>query len=178
MTGPVVGTDGAIGSIQTPNMNLFLASVIGVTGFGVGSSFGLVSDPVLDKVPPESTLLRLRGSVNMPKNVAAAPAGVENENFAVGIGVMEIGAALLGAFPNPASPEGGAWDGWMWYRSQQQGNLDANSGIVDIKSMRKVQSGSSIIFVGGTFAARSDDQASGTTEANIQINLRALILLP
>ena len=176
VTGPAVNTGGGFtGQNQTPNINLFIAANSGGAQTE-GNSIGLFSDPILDRVPAESTILRLRGSVNVPKNEVGA---IEVDNFAVGIGVMEAGAAALGAFPNPATPEGGAWDGWMFYRSAQAGSLDANATIFDVKAMRKVQSGSAIIIVVGRFSATADGSllSAGTSDA-VQINLRGLILLP
>jgi len=176
VTGPP--TDGVlVGSSQTPNLQFNIVTQVPATN-PVGASIGFISDPVLDKVPPESTILRLRGSVNLPKNQFT---GVEVQTFAIGIGVMESTAAALGAFPNPATPEGGAWDGWMFYRSQQQGALDSNAGIVDVKSMRKVQSGQSIIIVFGEAIATTDDTIPpfiGGAQSKAEMNLRALILLP
>jgi len=167
--------DGSLGPTLNPNINIFVPSATS-GGLFVGSSAGLFSDPVLDKVPAESTILRIRGSVNLPKNtVGLGAAGAEN--FAIGIGVMEATAASLGAFPNPATPEGGAWDGWMFYRSQQATSLDANAAIIDVKAMRKVQSGEAIIIAVGAFQTVVSG-SSLTTEFNAQINLRALILLP
>jgi len=177
ITGPTTGNDGssAVPDIQTPNLVFFVPGVVGVADQGVGSSVGLVSDPVADKVPAESTILRIRGSLELPKNEST---NVTISNYAMGIGVMEAGAAQLGAFPNPATPDGGAWDGWMFFRSQQQGALDANAGIIDIKSMRKVPSGSAIIIVVGTFVSTTNGSAPGTAEFVALANLRALILLP
>jgi len=176
VTGPTVSADGSnISLTQNPNLVLPLAAGAPVSDT-FADSIGVFSDPDLDKIPAESTLLRLRGSVNLPKNNSGAN---EVTNIAIGIGVMESGAAALGAFPNPATPEGGAWDGWMFYRSQQQGNLDANSGVVDIKSMRKVQSGSSVIIVFGRYISSADGSVvSAPSATSAQINLRALILLP
>jgi len=124
---------------------------------------------------PECTILRLRGSINLPKN-EAGPTTIQN--FALGIAVMELGAAKLGAFPNPATPEGGDWDGWMFYRSQQTAALDSNASIVDVKAMRKLQSGNSFIIVAGSFFSRTDGAAPSSGAFDVQINLRALILLP
>ena len=179
VTGPTTGSDGVSANpdIQTPNINMFILEdlVGGVVDQGLGHSIGLISDPVLDKVPAESTILRIRGSMNLPKNIVLVNVVT---NLVIGIGVMETGAAQLGAFPNPATPEGGAWDGWMFYRSQQAGSLDANATVFDVKSMRKVESGSSIIIVFGQFVSRSDNVAPQTLDQLAQVNLRALILLP
>jgi len=93
VTGPSVDTLGgiAVPDVQTPNMNLFVpVGTNAVAGFSSNSS-GLFSDPTLDKIPAESTILRLRGSVNLPKNTVGA--GAIN-NFAIGIGVMESRAAV------------------------------------------------------------------------------------
>jgi len=177
VTGPAIADSGSSGiGEQTPNMNLPLPAAT-ATGPSFSDSVGLVSDPILDKIPAESTILRMRGSVNLPKNSIVDTDDVYS--FAIGIGVMEAGAAALGAFPNPATPEGGAWDGWMFFRSQQQGAADANAGIVDIKSMRKVQSGSAMILVFGRFIASDDGSIPANILAEVaSINLRALILLP
>jgi len=175
VSGPAVGTDDVIGSDLTPNMNISVpAGPAASVGFPSASSAGLFSDPFSDKIPEESTILRLRGSLNLPKNDVITQG---TNNYAIGIGVMEAGAAALGAFPNPATVDGGAWDGWMFYRSQQAGSLDANAAIIDVKSMRKVQSGMAIIIVvGGVHTVTSS--TSGLIAFQAQINLRALILLP
>ncbi len=177
----VTGPSGTFipGGVQTPNMALDLSTV--PTSDAFGQSVGLVSDPTLDKVPAESTILRIRGSVNIPKNsqeTAGSPQ--DNINFAIGIGVMEATAANLGAFPNPATPDGAAWDGWMFFRSVQQTALDSNAGIVDVKSMRKVQSGQAIIIVFGSFVTTDDGStpAAVAGQGTATINIRALILLP
>jgi len=177
VTGPALANEFDIGlnSAQTPNLNFPLQAET-PTGDVFSSSIGLFSDNILDKVPAESTILRLRGSVNLPKN-EIDPLVITN--YAVGIGVMESGAAQLGAFPNPASPDGGAWDGWMFYRSQQAGSLDANATVFDVKSMRKVQSGFSIIIVFGQYLVEPNGGTLGAVAATAaQMNLRGLILLP
>jgi len=177
LTGPTTegGNNPAFGTTQTPNIVLPIAQVTPVSD-SQGSSVGLLSDPVLDKVPAESTILRIRGSINLPKNMAITDVVT---NYAFGFGVMEATAAALGAFPNPATPDGGAWDGWMFYRSQQAGALDANATLFDVKAMRKVQSGQAIIAVFGSFTAT----VSGATVpvidgVQVEFNARALILLP
>jgi len=168
--------DGTIFGAQNPNLQFVIASGTGASDTE-GASFGFVSDPVLDNVPAESTILRIRGSINMPKNTTDNVNEVKN--YAVGIGVMEATAALLGAFPNPATPDGGAWDGWMFYRSIQATALDANATQFDVKSMRKVQSGQSIIVVFGRFISTADGaNVGGIPEDKAQLNMRALILLP
>jgi len=176
VTGPTFGTDGIQGLDQTPNINFEVPGTGGtaVDGSPTASSLVLFSDPVLDKVPEESTLLRLRGSIVMPKNSIATDTVT---NIAVGIGVMESGAAALGAAPNPSTPDGGAWDGWMFYRSTQLPPVEAESSVFDVKAMRKVQGGQSIIIVCGQFFTTTG-AVSSAPPFSVQMNLRALILLP
>jgi len=177
ITGPPVDTAGGFdATLQTPLLNFVLADNAG-GALTDSNSVGFFSDPLLDKIPAESTILRLRGSLNMPKN---AVGGSALTFFAFGIGVMEATAAALGGFPNPATPEGGAWDGWLQYRSQQTAQLDANASIFDAKSMRKVQSGYAIVVVFGRYRASTDGQVLGASGVNdsMQLNARGLILLP
>jgi len=180
VTGPSVAANSNTQGGQTPNMVLRLQA-ISTDQDGFGQSIGLFSDPTLDKVPAESTILRIRGALNLPKNTIQTLGGTTdfNTNHAIGIGVMEATAAALGAFPNPASPDGGAWDGWMFYRSAQQGALDSNAGIVDVKAMRKVQSGEAIIVVFGRYITNNEQTPIVVLQDELaEINIRALILLP
>jgi len=143
-----------------------------VSSAAIGYVFGQ------DSIDKESTLMRTRGALQMQKNEVDNAAGGDQTVFAFGIGVMETGAATLGAFPNPASPAGAVWDGWMFYRSQNQGAVDANAGIVDVKSMRKIQSGYSLIMVMGVHTVSND----GSPPANVPMDGfftgRGLFLLP
>ncbi len=109
-------------------------------------------------IPPESTLLRIRGTIKLDQNVAedGATANDGIETHAFGIGVLESGAADLGAFPNPASPDGSAWDGWMFYRSLNAPVVDAAGSGMDVKSMRKIQSGYSLVLVYGVYKVGYD----------------------
>jgi len=140
-------------------------------GQSVATSIGVVYSLIA-----ESTILRIRGSLNMGKNSVSTS---DIETFAFAMGVMETGAALLGAFPNPATPEGSVWDGWMFYRSFNSAIVDAASTIVDVKAMRKVESGYSLVVVYGAFAVpftTLDNAAINTSSAALTV--RALLLLP
>jgi len=131
----------------SPTLNFQLSIGIGAASPQQRSlAYVFSAGGLTDDVNPESTIIRIRGSLELQKNVVST---ADIETFAFGIGVMETQAALLGAFPNPASPLGSEWDGWMMYRSNSQGALDANAGIVDVKAMRKVQSGYSLVLVMG-----------------------------
>jgi len=138
--------------------------------------FGSVSVNFTQGIPDESTILRVRGSLNMVKNVIA---GVEILTVAYGMGVMETGALLQGAAPNPASPDGSNWDGWMFYRSLNSAVVDAASTMIDVKAMRKIQSGYSFFFAFGVYIMTTDDSVATTPiVATSEITARGLFLLP
>jgi len=130
-----------------------------------------------NQIPAESTILRIRGTLELPK-IEVSMTDIDTTAF--GIGVMESGAADQSAFPNPASPDGSTWDGWMFYRSQAQGALDANAGIVDVKAMRKIQSGQSLVLVMGQYAASLISVGGDVTIPAMagSFTARALFLLP
>jgi len=127
-------------------------------------------------IDPESTIMRIRGSLNMEKNSIV---GVNNQVFAFGIAVLESTNLLAPAkFPNPANSEGAAWDGWMFYRSINSSIVDANATVVDVKAMRKVQSGYSLVFIAGSYASTSHDSDTAAGAINVQFTSRGLFLLP
>jgi len=128
------------------------------------------------EIPEESTILRIRGSLNISKNSYSVGS---IDAFAFGIGVLERNAAELGVVPDPSTPKGGAWDGWMFVRSINSSIVDANATIVDVKSMRKLQGGYALILVVG--ATRSTIPAGDPASAppiEAEFTGRALILLP
>jgi len=141
------------------------------------SSLAVVYDPETTGagLQAESTIIRIRGTLELEKNSVVTPSIITR---AFGIGVMETQAALVGAFPNPASVLGALWDGWMFYRTIGQGALDANAGIVDVKSMRKLQSGQSLILVMGAQVTTVDDTLIGAPAISGFCTLRALMMLP
>jgi len=122
----------------------------------------------------ESTLLRIRGWLEVPKTVTQASAGGTACN-AFGIGIVTDSAALVtDGVPNPATSSGASWDGWMFLRSSNQSPVDITGSIVDVKAMRKWKSGDSIVFVAGL----ATDNAAGASGDNFQFSLRGLFLLP
>ncbi len=127
-------------------------------------------------VEAESTVLRIRGSLDMQDN-SIGP-GQQVEVFGFGIAVFESGAANKGTFPNPATPEGANWDGWMFYRSNQEEEVTTPGGVVDVKAMRKVQSGSSLIFVYGSHVTTFDDSNAPAPALSASFSCRALFLQP
>jgi len=173
LTCPTVSSDGASTANQTPNINLVIpGNVGGSTVEGNSAACVAVED---EGIPDESTILRIRGSVNLPKNVLTTSG---NDYFAIGFGVMESSAAELGAFPNPATPVGGSWDGWMFYRTQQVGAVDTVGTIIDVKSMRKVQSGYSFFAAVGRFSSWTAGNLPAGSDNQVQLNMRMLVLLP
>jgi len=164
------------GTVATSIILNFSGNTDGVSNPGV-ASFGYVFPTGKESgaLDAESTLIRIRGSLILDKNVVGA---TEFEAHAFGIGVMETGAALLGSFPNPASPEGSNWDGWMFYRSISTAVLDAEASIVDVKSMRKIESGYSLIFVAGVHVTTDDDSVPAIAGVNAEFTSRGLFFLP
>ena len=165
-------------TFMSPSIQL---SYAGGTGSKIFSdSSGSVFQAGVSGIDPESTLLRIRGSLQLPKNEFEAEAvDAGTTTIAFGIGVLESGAALLGAFPNPATTEGSDWDGWMFYRSQNSGTVDSAGSIVDVKAMRKIQSGYSLVFVfGGSKVAYTDGDNATLDPSSAQFTSRGLFLLP
>ena len=120
----------------------------------------------------EGTLMRIRGSVSVAKSNLLT---TFKETVAFGIGFVTDEAAAAGAVPNPATSDGADWDGWMFYRANVAAPADANATVMDAKSMRKWQSGMSLVFVGGA----ANNAASGSFAATtITIVARGLFLLP
>ncbi len=159
------------------NVETGLTISTGDTGGVAGSSLGLLIVSSANGAGLgflEGTLIRMRGSVEIPKSTTPGFGGNSGTTVAVGIGFASDEAALAGAVPNPAESLGADWDGWMFYRSQMQGNLDANSGVMDVKSMRKWQSGNSLIIVAGV----STSLVAGASDQTISMLIRGLFLLP
>jgi len=120
----------------------------------------------------EGTLIRMRGSILVPKSVILSGAGSIVTAF--GIGFVTDEAALAGAVPNPASATGADWDGWMFYRSTVLDTVESNAGILDVKSMRKWNSGMSLVMVAGM----ETDAVGGAVTQNVDAVIRGLFLLP
>ncbi len=175
-SGPTVESD-LVSSGDPTNTLRFISSVGATLTSPQSSLFGFVFDTgFAELIEAESTLLRIRGSLQMDKNSAGSTL---QQTFAFGIGVMETGAAQQIAFPNPSTPAGSNWDGWMFYRSVDTGILDATGAIVDVKSMRKIQSGMSLVFAyGATETNTTVGGAAAAPALNAQFTARGLFLLP
>jgi len=164
------------------NVTLSFEGLGSVPGGGVSEALtGYVfpAEGGVNAIQPESTLLRIRGSIELGKNAVSDTGSlVVITTRAFGIGVMETTAALKSAFPNPASPEGANWDGWMFYRSIAQGAVDANGGIVDVKAMRKIESGYSLVMAMGVYSTQSDTANPPIIKTTGFFTARGLFLLP
>jgi len=123
----------------------------------------------------ESTILRIRGALTVPKSLygLGAVAG-DNVIFAFGIGIVSDAAAEALAVPNPATSTGVDWDGWMFLRQSDQSTVESQATIVDIKAMRKWQSGDSIVIVAGM----STNAVAPQSAVEFGFSLRGLFLLP
>jgi len=119
----------------------------------------------------ESTILRIRGSLTVPKSVYD-PTANTTKCLAFGIGVVSDTSAEALAVPNPATATGYDWDGWLFIRQSNLATVESQATVVDVKAMRKWKSGDSIVFVCGS--------ATGGSAANADFgwSLRGLFLLP
>jgi len=139
---------------------------------GVGESVALLQFPSQPGFA-ESTLLRIRGSLTVPKSDFNNNPGLVNV-FTFGIGVVSDQSAEALAVPNPATATGYDWDGWMFLRTSDQSTVEAQATQVDVKAMRKWKSGDSIVFVAGMATSNS----TGLVGQSFGFSLRGLFLLP
>jgi len=119
----------------------------------------------------EGTLIRMRGSILVPKS---SDDTVVADVMAFGIGFVTDEAAAAAAVPNPATVLGADWDGWMFFRSNVAAPVDTTGTIMDAKSMRKWNSGMSLVLVAGAATTNGTPVAT----AAVQLQLRGLFLLP
>jgi len=160
-------------NVQTLGEDMSITRLVPPTLVAAGASlqisaFASSSAPAL----LESTLVRLRGFVDIPKILTSAT-GLTDTVFAFGIGFVSEEAAAQVAVPNPATGSGLDWDGWMFLRSSTQVPLDITGTQMDVKAMRKWESGTSLIFVAGM----STSNAAGDSGMNFQFSARGLFLL-
>ena len=152
--------------------NIYAGVRLVVPAPGAGPSSSLFVQGITSKNGAgfvEGTVIRIRGSIEVPKS----DLGIPEQTVAFGIGFVTDEAFAVSAVPNPATAVGADWDGWMFYRAQLQGSLDANAGIFDVKSMRKWQDGMTFALVAGIAT-----EGAGSGAAQVSVIARALILLP
>jgi len=157
---PAVGDDISGSALQPPDQTIIGEPTLSLLQFPSQAGF------------LESTILRIRGTLSVPKSTYAVSATTTVSAF--GIGIVSDDAAEALAVPNPATATGYDWDGWLFLRQHSTISLDPAFEIVDVKSMRKWKSGDSIVFVAG-FASN----AGAVQMADLFIfSLRGLFLLP
>jgi len=161
-TGPALGFDGSCSQLTTQAL-VAPGAVVAALTFPSSLNQGFA----------ESTLLRIRGTVAVPKSNPSSVGNSECVAFGIGI-ISEQAAQVLTAIPNPATASGYDWDGWLFLRQNFTAVLDPAGEIVDIKAMRKWKSGDSIVFVLGM----ATDKAAGMAQVITQFSLRGLLLLP
>ncbi len=121
----------------------------------------------------EVTILRARGSLDFAatNGLPAGTAPLVTQQFAFGMGVTDVRSLIAGVFPGPIIDSD--WDGWMFLRQSTLKPLDTNATIVDVKSMRKIESGDALFF-----AAQSVSGAGAGVTGDFIFDMRFLILLP
>jgi len=141
-----------------------------------GSSLQLLSTDGFGASPSilESTILRIRGFLDIPKSDYDENAANATTVRAFGIGLVTNEAAQSAAVPNPATVLGAEWDGWMFLRSSTQVALDITGTLLDVKAMRKFETGMSLVFVAGA----ATDLPAGVIPGLYKCNPRLLFLLP
>jgi len=154
-------------------------SSAGVAGAGSRAGFfglsgdGTAGNPFESTIPAESTILRIRGSLLFPKYFNAGNSDAGNIDVAIGYGVTSISDLNSSSYPAPITDA--EWDGWMFRRQGPVGPVDSAGTIVDVKAMRKVESGD-VFFV----MAETVNGLGNVTPASFlwQLDLRLLVLLP
>jgi len=142
------------------------------------AAFILVNDRVVgvgDEVSSlgeEVTILRSRGSLLFPKNTIDVGQSKMSDIYGFGFGITDVRSLVNGAFPGPLTDVD--WDGWMFLRTSAVPPVDSVGSVVDVKSMRKIESGDALFF---SVQSMSGDSVI-TPKGNWAFDMRFLILLP
>ncbi len=124
-----------------------------------------------NKIPTESTVLRIRGQVTVPKSAAAALFTAQ----AWGVCVLDLPTDPLTSDDIPGPLSAPEWDGWMFIRGpSDQVAVDVQGTMYDVKAMRKVEGGKRLAFVSELYA----DAVSGTPQQMPTYSARVLLALP
>ncbi len=167
----------ATGSLFTTAIHLETAVTPASSGGQTSSTRALIDEGIqglgdeVSTLPEESTILRIRGSLLMPKNSIGVAQQVA-DNYSFGFGVTDIRSIVGGSSPLPISDVD--WDGWMFLRQSASVALDSNATILDVKAMRKIKTGDA--FFATAQAVTGDTTA--TPVGNFLFDLRLLMLLP
>jgi len=150
----------------------------GIIGASTAIVFGVINPGTgtqgseLSNLPEESTILRARGSLLFPKTTFDSLTGTIIDQYSFGFGVTDIRSIVAGAVPKPITDVD--WDGWMFIRSSALPPVEANSGVLDVKSMRKIKTGDAFFLVAEAIGAST----SPSVAADFVFDLRLLMLLP
>ncbi len=127
-------------------------------------------NPLTSTLPEESTILRIRGSLLFPKTTLTG--SLVDTEMAFGVGVTGTSSATSsGSYPAPITDSD--WDGWMFRRQSAVSPVDSIGTVVDIKAMRKIQSGEALFFM-----AEAVDGGSTADVGTWIFDMRVLLLLP
>ncbi len=177
-----VAVGGAVPGDALGQTAIFMQTV--ATGAAVGahseSAFVLVSPGTTadgdesSSLGEEITILRARGSLVYPPNSTGQGTltGTVTDQYAWGFGVTDVRSLVKNVFPGPIIDSD--WDGWMFLRQSASAPIDAAGTIVDVKSMRKIESGDALFFA----AQAVSGDAVVTPGAAFVFDMRFLILLP
>ncbi len=169
------------GNVSVVNSVIMTTPAIGMTaGSSAAVLVSATSDPEIETgeefstLPNESTILRIRGSLNFPKNEATEGdlTGVPEFSFAFGMGVTDVRSLVEGTPPQPITDAG--WDGWMFLRQSTVSPLDSEGTVFDVKAMRKIKSGDAFFMIGQGVSGG----ATGVSGGMWQVDARLLMLLP
>ncbi len=144
----------------------------------IGSfTLATITDPTteagdeLSTLPEEATILRIRGTVLFPKNLAGTPPSSNLEQHVIGFGVTDIRSLVGGSAPNPIIDAD--WDGWMFLRQSAVTPVDSEGTVFDVKSMRKLRGGDTF------FMTVTTSGGSGSIPISTWVvDARLLLLLP
>ncbi len=151
-------TSNVAGAIQN---DLIAAIDSGISGLG----------DEISTFPEECTLLRARGSLLFPKNLQSGTV-LTADNYAWGFGITDIRSLSEGFSPKPIVDSD--WDGWMFLRQSAVGPVDSDGTVVDVKAMRKIETGDALFFA----AQAVNGDSVITPAADWMFDMRFLILLP
>ena len=147
---------------------------IGNAGFALIFAGGSGEGDEVSSLPEESTILRARGSLLYPNNnvseSAQAPSA-QTTTYSFGFGVTDVRSLVGGTVLGPIVDAD--WDGWMFLRQSGLKPLDGNATMVDVKAMRKIQSGDALFF-----AAQSVSGFGAAAIGEFAFDMRFLVLLP
>jgi len=164
--------DGPGGSLQlTPFLQqIQLTPVAADTYLRVADVF-TPGSPSENGIPTESTVLRIRGQVEVAKSTLA---GGDDQLFAFGICVIDLPSFPTSTDDLPGPMSAPEWDGWMFIRGPSLfGPLDVNATAYDVKAMRKIEGGQRLAFIQEAYSQDGTAIMSGTN-----FSARVLLALP